>query len=55
MTTLPLWTWFIGAAVLGVVIAFGILRNRQRTGAEKAVTEGATKELYRREDRSASS
>jgi cytochrome c-type biogenesis protein CcmH/NrfF len=31
MTTLPLWIWVVGVAVLGIVLAYGILRNRTRS------------------------
>jgi cytochrome c-type biogenesis protein CcmH/NrfF len=50
MTTLPLWIWVAGVAVLGIVLAYGILRNRTRSLQERAVTNEATKELYRQED-----
>jgi cytochrome c-type biogenesis protein CcmH/NrfF len=50
MTTLPLWIWVAGVAVLGIVLAYGILRNRTRSPQERAVTNEATKELYRQED-----
>jgi hypothetical protein len=43
--------WFIGAGVLGLVLAYGIMRNRQRTRAERQITEQATKDLYGRESR----
>jgi hypothetical protein len=52
MMELPLWLWFAGAALLGILLAYGILRNRTRTPQERAVTNEATKELYRQEDRS---
>ena len=52
MTTLPLWIWFAGAGVLGIVMAYGILRNRTRTREERIVTNEATKELYKQENRS---
>lgn len=48
---LPVALWFIGAGVLGLVLAYGIMRNRRRTRAEKAATEEATKDLYARENR----
>jgi hypothetical protein len=48
---LPVALWFIGAGVLGVVLAYGIMRNRRRTLAEKQVTEQATRDLYDRESR----
>jgi hypothetical protein len=47
----PVALWFIGAGVLGLVLAYGILRNRGRTSAEKQITEQATKNLYAEEDR----
>jgi hypothetical protein len=52
MTTLPLWIWFAGAFVLGIVIAYGIVRTRGRTRQERRITNEATKELYRQENRS---
>ena len=55
MDQLPLWVWVAGTVVLGLVIAYGIMRAGQRTRREKALTESTTKDLYRREDRSASS
>jgi hypothetical protein len=45
---LPVALWFIGAAVLGLVIAYGIMRNRTRTRAEKHIT---TKNNYAEENR----
>jgi hypothetical protein len=50
---LPVALWFIGAGVLGLVLAYGIMRNRRRTTAEKQITEQATKDLYARENRKA--
>jgi uncharacterized integral membrane protein len=41
---LPVALWFIGAAVLGLVIAYGIMRNR----TEKHIT---TKNNYAEENR----
>ena len=52
MTTAPLWIWAAGVAVLGATLAYGIFQNRKRTGRERAITEEATKENYRQEDRS---
>jgi len=40
--------------ILGGAMAYGMMRNRQRRPIEKAVTEAATREVYRREDRDAS-
>jgi hypothetical protein len=48
---LPLALWWGGACILGVVIAYAILRNRRRTRAEKQLTEQATKNLYAEEER----
>ena len=47
----PLALWWGGACVLGLVLAYGILRNRSRTRAEKQVTDQATKDFYAREER----
>jgi hypothetical protein len=52
MTTLPLWIVAAGVVALGVTLAYGILQNRKRTGRERAITEEATKENYRQEERS---
>jgi hypothetical protein len=48
---IPVALMFIGAAVLGIGMVYGIMRNRQRTPAEKRVTEQATKAQYAAEDR----
>lgn len=48
---LPVALWFVGAAVLGLVMAYGILRNRRRTRAEKQITEQATKSRYAEQER----
>jgi hypothetical protein len=48
---LPVALWFVGAGVLGLVLAYGIFRNRSRTHAEKQVTEQAAKNLYTEEER----
>lgn len=47
----PLGLWVAGACVLGLVIAYGILRNRTRTRADKQVTDQGTKNLYAKEER----
>lgn len=47
----PVALWFIGVAVLGLAIAYGIMRNRSRTRAEKHITEKATKNAYAEENR----
>jgi len=43
---LPVALWFVGAALLGLAIAYGIMRNRRRTRAEKQLTDEATKTNY---------
>jgi hypothetical protein len=47
--------WFIvltvGAVALLLVMAYGIMRNRTRTPAEKKLTDEATKREYQAEDR----
>jgi hypothetical protein len=47
----PVALWFIGAAILGLAIAYGIMRKRSRTRAEKQITEQATKSAYAKEER----
>ena len=46
--------WFIavpvGTAILGFLIAYGMMRNRSRTRAETMRTEQATHEIYKRAD-----
>jgi hypothetical protein len=38
--------------VLGIVLAYGILLNRTRSRQELAISEEATKENYKQEERS---
>lgn len=45
------WLWGIGIVILAAAIAYAVMRNRQRTAAEKQLTEAATKANYRAEDR----
>ncbi|MCG6207194.1 hypothetical protein LPW26_21320 [Rhodopseudomonas sp. HC1] len=45
------WIWGIGIVILGLAIAYALMRNRQRTTAEKQLTEAATKANYRAEER----
>jgi hypothetical protein len=40
-----------GAIILGLLLVYGILRNRNRTRAERVRTEEATRELQRQEQR----
>jgi len=46
----PVALWALGAAVLGLVLAYGIAKNRRRTRSEAELTDRATKNLYARED-----
>lgn len=50
-TTLWLLILTVGVIALGVAMAYGINRNRSRTPMERAVTEAATRQEYRAEDR----
>jgi len=45
------WTFLIVilTVLLGLGIAYGMMRNRTRTPAEKATTEAATRRLYDKE------
>jgi hypothetical protein len=43
----------VGVIVLGGAMAYGMMRNRQRSPREKAVTDAATRAEYQREDRDA--
>ena len=47
----PVALWFVGVFILGVAIIYGIMRNRRRSRVEKQLTEQATEDNYRREDR----
>lgn len=44
------WLWGIGIIVLGIAIAYAVMRNRTRSTAEKQLTETVAKENYRAED-----
>jgi len=48
---IPVALWFIGAGVLGIVMVYGIMRNRNRTRTEVQRTEQATRDLYKEEER----
>lgn len=48
---IPVYLWFVGAGILALAIIYGIMRNRSRTQTEKNITDSATRELYRSEDR----
>ena len=41
----------IGGVVLVIAMAYAIMRNRQRTPRDEAMTERATKDLYAQTDR----
>ncbi|MFC0241460.1 hypothetical protein [Rhodopseudomonas telluris] len=45
------WMWGIGVVILAGALIYGLMRNRQRTTAEKQLTEAATKANYRAEER----
>jgi hypothetical protein len=47
----PVALWFVGAVILGLAMAYGVMRTRGRTRAEKEVTETATRKNYAEEDR----
>jgi hypothetical protein len=47
----PIAIWAIGTVVLGLALAYGIMRNRSRTRAEKQITDQATKNVYAEEER----
>ena len=51
METLPLWTWFLGACLLGFILIYGIMRNRRRTRGDRILTDEATRANYREENR----
>jgi len=51
MDTLPLWTWFLGALLLGLALIYGIMRNRRRTPGDRILTNEATRQNYRDENR----
>lgn len=47
------WLWWgvgIGTLVLGLAIAYGLIKARGRTRAEQARSEAATDRLYQKED-----
>jgi len=49
--TSPEWIWAILIALVGAALAFGIMRNRERTSSDVRMTEDATENLYKKEDR----
>jgi Na+/proline symporter len=48
--TTPVWIWFIGAFVLGAVLAYGILQNRKRSRSDIARSDAATRRLCASEE-----
>jgi hypothetical protein len=48
---IPVALWLVGVVLLGIVMAYGILRNRKRSSAEKQLTEEATRANYAAEER----
>jgi hypothetical protein len=46
----PVALWAIGAAVLGLVLVYGLRKYRRRTKSDAQLTERATKNLYAKED-----
>jgi hypothetical protein len=51
----PVWVWFAGVVLLGLVMAYAIMHNRKRSRGEKSLTDAATKANYANEDRAAKS
>lgn len=55
MSELGFSGWFLvivgGTIVLGLAIAYGFLRSRRQTRAERMATERAAHEIYEKEDR----
>ncbi|MES2193779.1 MAG: hypothetical protein V4517_05150 [Pseudomonadota bacterium] len=47
----PVALMWIGSLVLGLLLIYGIARNRRRTRPEKQLTEQATRNLYAEEAR----
>ncbi|WP_036054607.1 hypothetical protein [Bradyrhizobium sp. URHD0069] len=50
-THTPAWLWLIGVGILGLMLTYGISRSRNRSRAEENMTQEATKDLYRREEK----
>lgn len=44
----------IGVVILGLAMAYGIRRNRTQSTAERNLSEAATRQEYKAEDRDAS-
>jgi hypothetical protein len=46
----PEWIWGIAIVILGITLAYGLIRSRGKSPAEKNVTDQATLRNYREED-----
>jgi hypothetical protein len=46
----PEWIWGVAIIILGIALAYGVMRSGQRTRAEKNLTDQATLKNYREED-----
>jgi hypothetical protein len=47
------WPWLIavlGFIVLGIAIAYGLMRNRQRTPLERELSAAGSREVYHEEE-----
>ena len=53
-TTVWLLVLTVGVVALGLALAWGINRNRARSPTERQLTEAATRQEYREEDKDAS-
>jgi hypothetical protein len=47
----PEWTWAVLIVLLAAALAYGMMRNRQRTTRDVQRTDQATKDLYEKEDK----
>lgn len=46
----PEWIWGVAIIILGITLAYGVIRSRGRSRAEKKVTDEATLRNYRDEE-----
>jgi hypothetical protein len=55
MPDLPTFMYFLavigGAIILGIAIAYGLTRNKERTAAQKRATEAGAHQIYEKEER----
>lgn len=49
----PEWIFGLAIVILGIALAYGIVRSGKRSKAEKKITDEATLRNYREEDRDA--